>query len=102
MSLVNLNVVFEVLEVVASVGRRSPPVDGTMRAIEELSRPNSFVGRGLIPCQDQGLDLLTQAGTPCALQPFRVSGRLFDESAERLTDTAVGQTCREIGAVGVS
>ena len=42
---------------------------------EESSRPNSFVGHRTIPCQDQGLDPLPQAGAPGVLPPFRVSGR---------------------------
>ena len=45
------------------------------RRREQLSRPNSFVGHRTIPCQDQGLDPLPQAGAPGVLPRFRVSGR---------------------------
>ena len=43
---------------------------------EESSRPNSFVGRWVIPGQDSGLDPLPQAGALGVIHPFRVSGRV--------------------------
>lgn len=61
-----------------------------------------FVGHWMIPDQNSGLDPCPQAGTARLLCDLASEWSVGGASAERLTDTAVGQTCRENGGVGVS